>query len=391
MALGTRSRTHTRPAIGRPAALKEPSRLDASPVRHFDYLLAGATLAITAIGLVMIYSSTHRRIPGDELYFVKRQALFAVLGIAVMAGVAAIDYRKLREMWALAYAGTIGILLAVLAPIGSNIKGQQAWFQLPGGFTLQPSEFAKFGIIVALAGYLNRFRGELDAWRLTVILGLAAVPILLVLAQPDLGTALVLGVIIVGLLAMAGVSGRQLVVLGLLAATAVYAVVGLGLLKQYQIDRLNVFAGEATSAASAYNQEQSKQAIANGRVMGEGFEQGAQTQGSFVPEQHTDFIFTAVGEELGFVGAAALLGLLAIVMWRIWRTARLARDLFGMLLCAGVLTMLAFQIFENVGMTMGIMPVAGIPLPFMSYGGSSLIATFACVGLVLNVSMRRFA
>jgi rod shape determining protein RodA len=386
MALTTRGRYR----VGSPTPLKERSRLDTAPVRHFDYLLLGAVLLITAIGFVMIYSSTHRKIPGDELYYVKRQVLFTAIGIGVMVAVLVVDYRKLRDLSIFFYLGTVAILLAVLAPVGSNIKGQQAWFQLPGGFTLQPSEFAKFGIIVALAGYLNQFRGEIDAWRLTVILGLAAVPIGLVLLQPDLGTDLVLGVIIVGLLAMAGVTGRQLAVLGLLVVTAVYAVVGLGLLKQYQIDRLNVFAGDPTTQESAYNQQQSQQAIANGRVTGEGLEHGSQTQGSFVPEQHTDFIFTAVGEELGFVGAVGLLGLLAIVMWRVWRTARLARDFFGMLVCTGVLAMLAFQIFENVGMTMGIMPVTGIPLPFMSYGGSSLIATFACIGLVLNVSMRRF-
>ena len=388
MSLSTPSRSRAR--IGSPSALKERSRLDASPMRHFDVLLVAAVLAISVLGLAMIYSSTHRRIPGDELYFVKRQAMFIGLGIAAMGGVMAIDYRKLRDMSMLAYFATIAILIAVLAPVGSNIKGQQAWFQLPGGFTLQPSEFAKFGIIVALAGYLNQYRGEMDAWRLTVTLGLAAVPIGLVLIQPDLGTALVLGVIIVGLLAMAGVSGKQMAVIGLLTVTAVYAVVGLGLLKQYQIDRLNVFAGDPTTQASAYNQQQSTQAIANGRLGGEGFEQGSQTQGSFVPEQHTDFIFTAVGEELGFVGSVGLLGLLGLLMWRVWRTARLARDFFGMLVCTGVLAMLAFQIFENIGMTMGIMPVTGIPLPFMSYGGSSLIATFACIGLVLNVSMRRF-
>ena len=367
-------------------------RYDATaPMRHFDVILVGAVLALSAFGLVMVWSASRHRIPGDELYFVKRQMMFVGLGIAAMVAVMLVDYRKLRDMSMLAYVGTLAILVAVLAPVGSNIKGQQAWFQLPGGFTVQPSEFAKFGIIVALAGYLNQYRGELDAWRLTVTLGLASVPIGLVLLQPDLGTALVLGVIIVGLLAMAGVSGKQLAVIGLLTITAVYAVVGLGLLKQYQIDRLNVFAGDPTTQASAYNQQQSTQAIANGRFGGEGFQKGSQTQGSFVPEQHTDFIFTAVGEELGFVGSVALLGLLGIVMWRVWRTARLARDFFGMLVCTGVLAMLAFQIFENVGMTMGIMPVTGIPLPFMSYGGSSLIATFACIGLVLNVSMRRFA
>jgi rod shape determining protein RodA len=386
MAITTRSRYR----VGSPTPLKERSRLDASPVRHFDFLLLGAVLIITALGLVMIYSSTHRKIAGDELYYVKRQLLFAGVGIGVMALVLAIDYRKLRDMSMLFYFGTVVMLVAVLAPVGSNIKGQQAWFQLPGGFTLQPSELAKFGIIIALAGYLNQFRGEIDAWRLTVILGLAAVPIGLVLLQPDLGTDLVLGTIIVALLAMAGVSGRQLLVLGLLALTAVYAVFGLGLLKQYQLDRLDVFAGDPTTQAAAYNQQQSQQAIANGRLTGEGLEHGSQTQGSFVPEQHTDFIFTALGEELGFVGGVALLGLFAIVMWRVWRTARLSRDFFGMLVCTGVLVMLAFHMFENVGMTMGIMPVTGIPLPFMSYGGSSLIATYACIGLVLNVSMRRF-
>jgi rod shape determining protein RodA len=244
-----------------------------------------------------------------------------------------------------------------------------------------------------LAGYCNQYRGEIDAWRLSVIVALASVPIGLVLLQPDLGTVMVLGVIIVALLAVAGVTGKQMIILGLLAVTGVYAVVGLGLMKQYQIDRLTVFIDpeSGTSQGTAYNQRQSTQTIANGRITGEGLEKGSQTQGGFVPEQHTDFIFTSVAEELGFVGAAVLLALFAIVMWRTWRTARLARDFFGVLVCVGVLAMLAFQMFENIGMTMGIMPVTGIPLPFMSYGGSSLISTFACVGLVANVSMRRFS
>jgi rod shape determining protein RodA len=323
---------------------------------------------------------------------VKRQALFFMVGIVAMVVVMAIDYRRLRDHSMLAYGVTVGLLFAVLAPLGSNIKGHQAWFQLPGGFTLQPSEFAKFGIIVALAGYCNQYRGELDAWRITTILALAAVPIGLVFLQPDLGTVLVLVVIILGLLAVAGLTGRQLLVLALLAITGVYAVAGLGILKEYQIDRFTSFVdpGNANSQGNAYNQEQSKQAIAHGRFAGEGLGNGSQTQGGFVPEQHTDFIFTSVGEELGFVGAVLLLGLFAIVMWRTWRTARLSRDFFGVLVCVGVLAMLAFQMFENVGMTMGIMPITGIPLPFVSYGGSSLITSFACVGLVANVSMRRF-
>jgi rod shape determining protein RodA len=372
--------------------LGERSRFEASPFRHFDWLLVGAALAITALGLLMIYSTTHQRIPGDPLYFVKREVLFAGIGLGAMVVVLLVDYKRFRDLSMLFYGATVFMLLAVLAPVGSNIKGHQAWFQLPGGFTLQPSELAKFGLIVFLAGYCNHYRGELDAWRLTVIIGLVSVPIGLVLLQPDLGTVMVLAVIIVAILTIAGVSGRQLVVLGLLALTGVYAVVGLGLLKQYQLDRLTTFIDpeSGTSQGTAYNQKQSTQAIAHGRTTGEGYLDGSQTQGGFVPEQHTDFIFTSVGEELGFVGAVVLLALFAVVMWRTWRAARLARDFFGTLVCVGVLAMLAFQMFENMGMTMGIMPVTGIPLPFMSYGGSSLITTLACVGLVANVSMRRF-
>jgi rod shape determining protein RodA len=340
----------------------------------------------------MIYSTTHLRVPGDPYYFVKRQAMFAAIGLVVMVVFLIVDYHRLRDLALVFYGATVLMLVAVLAPLGSNIKGHQAWFQLPGGFTIQPSELAKFGLIVALAGYCNHYRGELDAWRLMVIVAFVGVPIGLVLLQPDLGTVMVFAVIVVMVLAMAGVSGKQLVILGLLAITGVYAVVGLGLLKQYQLDRLTTFidpkSGDASS--TSYNQSQSQAAIANGRVEGEGLLHGSQTQGGFVPEQHTDFIFTAVGEELGFVGCALLLSLFAMVMWRTWRTARLSRDFFGALVAAGVLAMLAFQMFENVGMTMGIMPVTGIPLPFMSYGGSSLIAGYACIGLVANVSMRRF-
>jgi rod shape determining protein RodA len=382
----------TRSGVGTRRSREARLGLDAAPVRHFDFALVGAALALSLVGLVMIWSTTRHRIPGDELYFVKRQALFLVLGVVAMFGVISIDYRRLRDHSMLFYFGTVFLLVAVLAPLGSNIKGHQAWFQLPGGFTLQPSELAKFGMIVALAGYCNQYRGELDAWRITTILALAAVPIGLVFLQPDLGTVLVLVVIIVGLLAAAGLTGRQLLVLVLLAITGVYAVVNLGILKEYQIDRFTSFVdpGNANAQGNAYNQEQSKQAIAHGRFAGEGLGNGSQTQGGFVPEQHTDFIFTSVGEELGFLGAVVLLGLFAIVMWRTWRTARLSRDFFGVLVCVGVLSMLAFQMFENTGMTMGIMPITGIPLPFVSYGGSSLITSFACVGLVANVSMRRF-
>ena len=236
----------------------------------------------------------------------KRQALFAAIGIAAMVVVLLIDYQRFRDLPMVFYGATVFLLLAVLAPIGSNIKGHQAWFQLPGGFTLQPSELAKFGLIVFLAGYCNHYRGEFDAWRLTVIIGLVSVPIGLVLLQPDLGTVMVLAVIIVAILAVAGVTGRQLIVLGLLAITGVYAVVGLGLLKQYQIDRLTVVPRPRERHQPGHRLQ--PEAVdagdrAAGGSTGDGFLEGSQTQGGFVPEQHTDFIFTSVGEELGFVGA----------------------------------------------------------------------------------------
>jgi rod shape determining protein RodA len=194
---------------------------------------------------------------------------------------------------------------------------------------------------------------------------------------------------VIALLAIAGVQGRYLLVLVLLGLTGVYAAFGLGLVKQYQIDRLN-FISPDTRQASAYNQNQSKTTIGSGGLTGAGLFNGPQTRLGFVPEQHTDFIFTAVGEELGFVGGSLLLALFAIVMWRTWRTAQIARDFYGTAVCTAVLAMFAFQIFENIGMTMGIMPVTGIPLPFMSYGGSGLLADCACVALVANVYARRF-
>jgi rod shape determining protein RodA len=370
------------------------SWLTSSVLRDLDPLLIGAMLAIAAVGLLMVYSSTRERLRlegVDELYFVKRQGAAILVGLVVMGLLLAVDYRRLRDYSVFAYVATVVGLVVVLSPLGSSARGSQAWFELPGGFQLQPSELAKFGIIVALAAYANEHRGRMDPWRLTVTIGLAAVPIALVMLQPDFGTAIVLGLIVVTLLAVAGASIRHLVVLALLGVTFVVAVVNVGVLKQYQVDRLTSFVNQGDDTGNTtYSTDQSKNAIGNGGVTGRGFGNGSQTAGGFVPEQHTDFIFTAVGEEFGFLGAAGLLALFAIVIWRTWRAALLAPDFFGTLACVGVLAIFAFQIFENMGMTMGIMPVTGIPLPFMSYGGSSTVTAFACIALVANVSMRRF-
>jgi rod shape determining protein RodA len=370
------------------------SGFERSVLRDLDPLLIGATLLISGLGVLMIYSATRERLATegiDELYFVKRQGVAIAVGLLLMGVILAIDYRKLRDYSLFAYGATVLLLLVVLSPMGSSTRGAQAWFDLPGGFQFQPSEFAKFGIIVALAGYANAHRGEMDSWRMTVTIALAIIPIVLVVVQPDFGTAMVLGLIVIALLAVAGASVRHLVVLALLALTFIVAIVNVGMLQQYQVDRLTSFVSQGSDRRNTtYNTDQSRIAIENGGFDGQGFGNGSQTAGGFVPEQHTDFIFTAVGEEFGFLGGATLLALFAIVIWRTWRAAIVARDLFGTLVCVGVLAMFAFQIFENIGMTMGIMPVTGIPLPFMSYGGSSTITAFALVALVANISMRRF-
>jgi len=367
--------------------------LDAETTARLDWVLIGAVIAIVLVGLVMIYSASQAIVEDDGFFFVKRQAIALAVATVVFIGIMKFDYRKLRDFSLLAYIVTVALLFLVLTPLGSNAKGAQAWFQLPFGLQFQPSEIAKFGLIVALAGYVNEHRGDIDPWRLTVIIGLALIPLGLVQLQPDLGTNMVLICIVLGLLAVGGVKGRYLGAIALLGITGVYAVISLGVLKQYQLDRLTTpyesASGERLQGA-AYNQNQSVKTIGTGGLTGQGLFEGPQTRLGFVPEQQTDFIFTAVGEELGFFGAAVILVLFGIVLWRTWRTARLARDYYGMLVCGGVLAMFTFMIFENIGMTMGIMPVTGIPLPFMSYGGSSLIACAACIALVNNVYANRF-
>ena len=363
----------------------------AAPWRHLDLTLLFSVVAIAGLGVLMVYSATQRRVGGDPSYFLRRQGLYTLIGVGVMAVVAAIDYRVFRDFAAHLYVAMLVLLVLVLSPLGSNRRGAQAWFQM-GDFQFQPSEVAKVGLIVCIAAYGAHHRGDLDARRMLTVLALAAAPMALINAQPDLGTVLVFAAILMGTLLVGGARPRHMAALGLVGVVAVVAVFQLGLLKDYQRDRLGAFLDpDDTAIESTYNLNQSKIAIANGGLTGKGLFQGSQTKLSYVPEQHTDFIFTVVGEELGLVGSGLLLSFFALVVWRIWRSAALAKDLCGTIICVGVLSMFVFQIFENVGMTMGIMPITGIPLPFMSYGGSSTLAGFAAVGLVLNVHMRRFS
>ncbi len=376
------------------------ARLQESPLRHLDPLLFGAPVLLAAFGTLLIYAATRNKLESeniDPLYFVKRQLIAIVIGIVVMVILMFIDYRRLRELSLLGYGVTIVMLLAVLQ-FGASVKGAQARFDI-GAFQLQPGEFAKVFLTLVLAAYCTRHREEMGARRLIVALAICAVPMGLIILQPDLGTDIVLMAMAFTIIMMAGARARHLVVLLLLGLTVTVVAVQAGVLDQYQIDRINSFRNldadqrglNPEQRKAVYNQKQSILTVGSGGLTGKGLFSGSQTNGAQVPEQHTDFIFTVVGEEFGFIGSGLVLGLFAVIVWRTSRAARLAQDPFGSLCCMGVLAMFVAQVFENVGMATGIMPVTGLPLPFMSYGGSSVIVSFACVGLVANVRMRRFS
>ena len=360
--------------------------------KHVDLVLVCCVAAVSVLGALMVLSSTRGTNPDAyDTSYLGKQVLFIAIGVVCMVLVTLVDYRRLRDFAWLPYAITTLLLVLVVSPLGSEKRGTQAWFQL-GAFQLQPAELAKVTAILAVATLLAASEVPLKARRLGLALAVLCLPVALIMLQPDLGTALVFVAITMGMLLVAGARGRHIVVLTAVGVIGVVGVLNSDVLEDYQRDRLTNFLGDAEAdvQTSAYNSDQSRAAIASGSVNGKGLFEGTQTRLGFVPEQHTDFIFTAVGEELGFVGSATVLGLMALICVRIWRTAQIAHDRLGMLICVGVLAMLVFQIFQNVGMTMGIMPITGITLPFMSYGGSSVIASWLAIGLVLNVHMRRF-
>jgi rod shape determining protein RodA len=364
----------------------------ASPWRHVDLTLIGAVLAIAALGMLMVYSATRNALEFNNLdpqYYLQRQAIFVGVGLCVMVAATVFDYRFFRDRAAMLYGGTLFLLLLVISPLGSNKKGTQAWFQL-GPYQLQPSEFAKITLIIAIAAFVGSARGaELDLRRFLTVLAIGGAPIGLVYLQPDLGTALVSLAILLGMLLVAGAKAKHLAALVLLGVVAMVAVVQLGVLKQYQLDRLSAFLDPAgDTQRSTYNLAQSKTAIGSGGVSGKGLFQGTQTNLSYVPEQHTDFIFTVAGEELGLLGAGTVIVLFGLLLWRGCVITRRAPDLFGTLACTGVVCWLGFQAFQNIGMALGIMPVTGLPLPFVSYGGSAMLANLLAVGLLLNVHAR---
>jgi rod shape determining protein RodA len=356
---------------------------------RFDLVLALTTLILGAVGLVMIYSATRGKLALNGLdphYYLKRQAAFMVIGVVVGIALALIDYRRLEQISTVLYVGIVLALLAVLATPAH--QGSQRWFSL-GPLQLQPSEFATLVLIVAIATYCSRRPEGLDFRDLVRMVLMSVVPILLVIKQPDLGTAIVMTVILMVMLAVAGMPARYLLLLFAGAAIVVLIALNVGLLQHYQIERLTSFISpNGASQSATYNVTQAKDAIAVGGIFGQGLFHGALTNLSYVPSQQTDFIFSAVGEQVGFVGSAVLLLAYGVMAWRVLRTAQLARDSYGRLLCSGIFALLVFSVFENVGMNMGIMPVTGIPLPFLSYGGSAIIGFFAAIGIVISVHQR---
>ena len=390
-----------------------------APIRHLDPTLLLVTLILTAYGAIMILSVTvHRELaPGSDpnLYLI-RQVMFAVAGMVILGAMSFVDYRHFRALAPFVYVATIVGLIVVLTPLGEVNGGARRWVSF-GAFQAQPSELAKVAVIVVLAAYLSERKGEVRAIDVLFCCVAVAIPAALVYLEPDLGTTLVFVAFTAGMFLVGGAKIRHFLSLGAIGIAAIAVVLQMGLLQDYQLQRITAFLDPEPDVQSVgYNLVQAKIAIASGGIRGKGMElepnverrrntpwglpgaalpedepvERTQTALDFVPEQHTDFVFTAVGEQLGFMGSATLLALFGFLIWRAVRIAAMSKDMFGTLLATGVASLWAFQLFVNVGMTMGIMPITGIPLPFISYGGSSLITNYIAVGLLLNVHMRRF-
>ncbi|MEU6480953.1 rod shape-determining protein RodA [Streptomyces sp. NPDC047017] len=369
-----------------------------SMARRLDWPMLLAALALSGIGTALVFSATRNRTEinqGDPYYFLIRNLLNTGIGFALMIGTVWLGHRTLRSAVPILYGASVFGILLVLTPLGATINGSRNWIVLGGGFSIQPSEFVKITIILGMAMMLA---ARVDAGdkphpdHRTVLqsLGLAAVPILIVLLMPDLGTVLVLVTIILGVLLASGASNRW--VFGLLGAGALgcLAIWQLHILDEYQINRFAAFANPSLDPAGVgYNTNQARIAIGSGGLTGAGLFHGSQTTGQFVPEQQTDFVFTVAGEELGFAGAGLIIVLLGVVLWRACRIARETGELYGTVVAAGIVAWFAFQAFENIGMTLGIMPVTGLPLPFVSYGGSSMFAVWVAVGLLQSIRVQR--
>ncbi len=365
-------------------------------VPQLDWMLLLASAALLALGTMLVWSATAERdvlTGGDSEAFLRRHLVNIAIGIVLAVLVAATNHRWVRILAPVVYVASLVGLVLVLV-MGSTINGSRSWIII-AGMSIQPAEFAKLAVVAGMAlvvaertesSWKKREVGDLDVLGM---LGIAALPAVMILLQPDLGTMLVLVATVFGVIAASGAPRRWLLGLGAAGVGAAAAAVRFGLLESYQIDRFMAFTDPALDPRGAgYNTEQARIAIGNGGVFGQGLFNGSQTQSGFVPEQQTDFIFTVAGEELGLLGAGVVIALLGVLLWRALAIAGHADDLFGRLAAAGIACWFGFQSFQNIGMCLGIMPVTGVPLPLVSHGGSSLFATLMAIGLLQTIHLR---
>jgi len=363
----------------------------------FDPILTLAVGLLLFIGTLLVYAATRDWYAANDLdpqYYLKRHVINIVIGILLAWGTTVIDYRMLRAytpiVWGL---GVIGLTAVLIPGLGSEVNGAQAWIPLPGGFQIQPAELAKISIIVGMSMLLSEYRHENDQPTnkdVMQALLVAAIPVGLILLQPDMGTVFIISISVVAMIGASGAPTRWVVGLLLVALLGGFGAVKLGVINDYQVKRLQSFVDpNADSQGAGYQLRQARITVGSGGLLGTGLFDGPQTSGRFVPEQQTDFIFTVAGEQLGFLGSGFILLLYLTIIMRAFSIARRSTDAFGRLVCVGVLSWFAFQTFENIGMTLGLMPMTGVPLPFLSYGGSSMFANMIGFGLLQNVYARQ--
>ena len=393
MSLGTRDYSALRsPSFGQGQQRRLPRALAKdSPLRRYDWVLVLAVVALSLIGTLLVYSATQPS-ADPRAYFIK-QLINVVLGLIFMVTVSLLDYRQIRMFAPIVYGAAVLGLIVVLSPLGTSVNGAKAWINLPAGFQVEPSEFAKIALVLMAALVFGELR---DSGRVprprdaAKVLLLALIPVVLVEREPALGVVILLLLITIGMIALSGLPLRWLAGLTAAGLLAVLAVVKLHLLRSYQVDRLTAFLHPQTDPTGiGYETLHSKIMIGSGGMGGTGWLHGSLVTASFVPNQQTDFIFSVAGEELGFIGCAVIIAILAVVVFRALRIARRADDQFGLLVASGIAIWFGLQSFINVGMTIGIMPVTGLPLPFVSYGGSAMFADMIAVGVLLSVHRRR--
>ena len=367
-----------------------------SLVHGFDPVLTAVVGLLLFIGTLLVWAATrdwYTRNGLDGQYYLKRHIINIMIGLVLAYGTTVIDYRLLRAytpfLWG---AGVIGLIIVLIPGLGAEVNGAKAWIALPGGFQIQPAELAKIAIIIGMSMLLSERTHDSDeptSKDVLQSLAVAAIPVLLIVLQPDMGTILIISAAVVTIIAVSGAPAKWVAGLLLIAVLGGLVAVKAGVISEYQVNRLQTFVDpNADTQGAGYQLRQARITVGSGGLIGTGLFNGPQTNGRFVPEQQTDFIFTVAGEELGFIGSGAILILYLILLMRAFSIARRTNDPFGRLVCTGVIAWFAFQLFENIGMTLGLMPMTGVPLPFISYGGSSMFATLIGFGLLQNVHAR---